>query len=130
MSQQSPKCFKLTTTDHPGGCQPFDLTASIDRQLRFTAHIRSTALRPNSLRKCAPLLSSHGQATVYKAFVRPILEYCPSCGWVHLRPLWVSWTLCNAVHSISLATSTACRAFHIVVMWQLCPTFSNLFVYG
>ena len=51
-----------------------------DRQLRFTARIRSTALRANSrlhlLQKCAPLLSSHGRATVYKVFVRPILEYC------------------------------------------------------
>ena len=40
----------------------------------------------------------------------------------------VSWTLCNAVYSISLAPSAACRAFHIVVMWQPCPTFSNFSV--
>ena len=46
-----------------------------DRHLRFTAHICSAALRANSrlhlLQKCAPLLFSHGRATVYKAFVRP-----------------------------------------------------------
>ena len=79
--------------------------------------------RLHLLRKCAPLLSTHCQATIYKAFVHPILEYRPWCGWVHLLPLWVSWTLCNALHSISLAPSTACRAFHTVVMWQPSPTF-------
>ena len=64
-------------------------------------------------------------------YERAILEYCPPppwCRWVHLRPLWVSWTLCNGVHSISLAPSSACRAFHIVVMWQPCPTFSNFYL--
>ena len=53
------------------------LRVMFDRQLLFTAHNRSIALRANSrlhlLRKRAPLLSLHGWATVYKAFVRPIL---------------------------------------------------------
>ena len=29
------------------------------------------------------------------------------------------------MHCISLSRSTVCRAFHIVVMWQPCPTFSK-----
>ena len=67
--------------DVPAADQIKLLGVVFDRQLRFTAHIRSTALRANSRlhlqQKCAPLLSSHGRATVNKASVRPILEYCP-----------------------------------------------------
>ena len=77
-----------------------------DRQLRFTARIRSTALRANSrlhlLRKCAPLLSSHGRATVYKAFVRPILEYCP-----------LVWMGASAT-TLGLLDTVQRRALHII----------------
>ena len=109
-----------------------------DRQLWFTAHIRSTALRANSrlhlLRKCVRTLStwsSHRLQGICPPNIRVLTPSPPPplwCRWVHLRPLWISWTLCNAVHSISLAPSTACRAFHIVVMWQPGPTFSNFYL--
>ena len=65
-----------------------------------------TALRANSrlhlLRKCAPLLSPHGRATVYKAFVRPILEYCP-----------LTWMGASAT-TLGLLDSVQRRALHVI----------------
>ena len=44
-------------------------------------HTRSVALRASQrlgfLRKAAPILDDHGRVTVYKGFVRPLLEYAP-----------------------------------------------------
>ena len=113
MSQQSPKHFKLTTTairfngfNNPEADRIKLLGVVFDRHLRFTAHIRSTALRANShlhlLRKCAPLLSSQGRATVYKAFVRPILGYCT-----------LTW-MGASVTTLGLLDTVQRRALHII----------------
>ena len=51
-----------------------------DKQLLFSKHLQAVATKANQrlhlLYKAAPLLGSSGRATVYKAFVRPIMEYC------------------------------------------------------
>ena len=50
------------------------------KQLLFSKHLQAVATKANQrlhlLYKAAPLLGSSGRATVYKAFVRPIMEYC------------------------------------------------------
>ena len=121
MSQQSPKHFKYGHHRPPWGGLPairfngFDVPEAdrikllgvvFDWQLRFTAHIRSTAQSANSrlhlLRKCAPLFSSHGRATAYKAFVRQILEYCP-----------LVWMGASAT-TLGLLDTLQRRALHII----------------
>ena len=50
-----------------------------DKQLLFSKHLQAVATKANQrllLYKATPLLGSSGRATVYKAFVRPIMEYC------------------------------------------------------
>ena len=48
-----------------------------DKQLLFSKHLQAVATKANQhLHKAAPLLGSSGRATVYKAFARPIMEYC------------------------------------------------------
>ena len=51
-----------------------------DKQLLFSKHLQAVATKANQrlhpLYKAAPLLGSSGRATVYKAFVCPIMEYC------------------------------------------------------
>ena len=53
----------------------------LDPTLSYRAHTRSVALRASQrlgfLRKAAPILDDHGRVTVYKGFVRPLLEYAP-----------------------------------------------------
>lgn len=57
------------------------LGVTFDQHLLFTKHLRQTALRAKQrlhfLKKASPLLDTRGQTTVYKGFVRPILEYAP-----------------------------------------------------
>ena len=51
-----------------------------DKQLLFSKHLQAVATKANQrlrlLYKATPLLGSSGRATVYKAFVRTIMEYC------------------------------------------------------
>eukprot|EP00117_Sycon_ciliatum_P010660 scpid33236/ scgid4028/ RNA-directed DNA polymerase from mobile element jockey; Reverse transcriptase len=57
------------------------LGVMLDPTLSYRAHTRSVALRASQrlgfLRKAAPILDDHGRVTVYKGFVRPLLEYAP-----------------------------------------------------
>ena len=57
------------------------LGVRLDPTLSYRAHTRSVALRASQrlgfLRKAASILDDHGRVTVYKGFVRPLLEYAP-----------------------------------------------------
>ena len=57
------------------------LGVTFNTHLTFNSHIRSVALRANSrlhlLRRAAPILSPRHRATMYKGFVRRLLEYAP-----------------------------------------------------
>ena len=106
-----------------------------DRQLWFTAHIRSTALRANSrlhlLRKCVRTLStwsSHRLQGVCPPNIRVLRPPPPVVdGFIcdHSGSPGLCATQCTPYH---WTPSTACRAFHIVVMWQPGPTFSNFYL--
>ena len=54
---------------------------SFDSPLSYRRHIRNIAVRANQrlgqLRKASPFLDCSSRDRVYKAFVRPIMEYCP-----------------------------------------------------
>ena len=60
-----------------------------DPSLSFRCHIRQLAVRGNQrlgfLRKALPLLDSRSRATVYRGFIRPVLEYC-SLVWMGATP--------------------------------------------
>eukprot|EP00117_Sycon_ciliatum_P031201 scpid26526/ scgid24448/ RNA-directed DNA polymerase from mobile element jockey; Reverse transcriptase len=52
-----------------------------DEKLNFSAHLHQLSVRAHQrlhfMRKAAPILDAAGRLTVYKGFVRPILEYAP-----------------------------------------------------
>ena len=52
-----------------------------DQRLSFRQHLRTLAIRANQrlafMRKAAKVLDAHGLVSVYKGFVRPVLEYSP-----------------------------------------------------
>ena len=83
-----------------------------DKQLLFSKHLQAVATKANQrlhlLYKAAPLLGSSGRATVYKAFVRPIMEYC-CLEWIGAPP--PALTGSNAKPSTSLATAHGCPPF-------------------
>ena len=68
------------------------LSVSFDSALSYRCHICSIAVRANQrlglLKKAPPFLDCHSRDTVYKAFVRPIMEYCPLAwmGAAHTHP--------------------------------------------
>eukprot|EP00117_Sycon_ciliatum_P015231 scpid90198/ scgid15163/ len=57
------------------------LGITFDSGLSFKTHLHNTALKANSrlgfLRKAARVLDGAGKRTVYRGFVRPVLEYAP-----------------------------------------------------
>ena len=57
------------------------LDITFDSGLSFKTHLHNTALKANSLlgflRKAARVLDGAGKRTVYRGFVRPVLEYAP-----------------------------------------------------
>ena len=57
------------------------LGVSFDSPLSYRRHIRNIAVRANQrlgqLKKASPFLDCSSRDRVYKAFVRPIMEYCP-----------------------------------------------------
>ena len=57
------------------------LGVTLDSQLSHRNHLRTIAIRARQrlglLRKASPLLDSRSRATVYRGFVRPVMEYCP-----------------------------------------------------
>ena len=57
------------------------LGVTLDSQLSHRNHLRTIAIRARKrlglLRKASPLLDSRSRATVYRGFVRPVMEYCP-----------------------------------------------------
>ena len=57
------------------------LCVTFDTHLTFNSHIRAVTLRANSrlhlLRRPATILSPRHRETMYKGFVRPLLEYAP-----------------------------------------------------
>lgn len=56
------------------------LGVTFDRQLSYTTHLHGVASkaaqRIHFLKKTAHLLDARGRATVYRGFVRPVMEYC------------------------------------------------------
>ena len=60
-----------------------------DPKLSFKDHIRNTAARANQrlffFRKACKVLDHKGRVTVYKGFIRPVLEYCP-LAWMGAAP--------------------------------------------
>ena len=74
-----PICFGGTPVDEESEIKLLGVT--FDTHLTFNSHIRSVALRANSrlhlLRRAAPILSPRHRETMYKGFVRPLLEYAP-----------------------------------------------------
>ena len=75
-----------------------------DSTLSFRAHIRSLAVRANQrlglLRKASRILDSAGRLTVYKGFVRPIMEYAPL--------VWASAAHCH-LHQLDLVQRRAMK---------------------
>ena len=69
------------------------LGVEFDAHLNFRRHIRTLATRGNQrlalLRKTARLLDSSGRLTLYKGFVRPVLEYAPLV-WLGAAPTHLS----------------------------------------
>ena len=57
------------------------LGVTLDSQLSHRNHLRTVAIRAHQrlglLRKASPLLDSRSRATVYRGFVRPVMEYFP-----------------------------------------------------
>ena len=55
------------------------LGVQFDKKLSFSGHLHHVSVRAHQrlhfFRKVAPLLDSHGRLTVYKGFVRPVMEY-------------------------------------------------------
>ena len=75
----SPICFGGTPIDEESEIKLLGVT--FDTHLTFNSHIRSVALRANSrlhlLPRAAPILNPRHRETMYKGFVRPLLEYAP-----------------------------------------------------
>ena len=69
------------------------LGVEFDAHLNFRRHIRTLAIRGNQrlalLRKTARLLDSSGRLTLYKGFVRPVLEHAPLV-WLGAAPTHLS----------------------------------------
>ena len=57
------------------------LGVTFDQSLSFHSHLRQLAVRARKrlgfLNKASHILDSKARCTVYKGFVRPVLEYCP-----------------------------------------------------
>ena len=57
------------------------LGVDFDHKLSFRGHLRSVAVRANQrlafLRRAAKALDTRGLVSVYKGFIRPVLEYAP-----------------------------------------------------
>ena len=69
------------------------LGVTFDPKLSFTEHIRAVSIRGKQrlglLWRAAPYLSREGRLTVYKGFVRPVLEYA-SLVWMGAAPSHLS----------------------------------------
>ena len=82
------------------------LGVTFDEQLSFNSHIRNLTVRANQrmhfFRKAAAVLTSTARATVYKGFVRPLLEYCP-----------LVWN-CASVSTLARLEGVQRRALHII----------------
>ena len=69
------------------------LGVTFDPKLSFAEHIRAVSIRGKQrlglLRRAAPYLSREGRLTVYKGFVRPVLEYAPLV-WMGAAPSHLS----------------------------------------
>ena len=83
------------------------LGVTFDHQLKFSQHIRTVVVRAaqrlGALRKAFYLLTIPARLRAYKAFVRPVMEYCPIV-WMgaapsHLNRLdWVQERAIKAIH--------------------------------
>ena len=69
------------------------LGVTFDPKLSFAEHIRAVSIhgkqRLGLLRRAAPYVSREGRLTVYKGFVRPVLEYAPLV-WMGAAPSHLS----------------------------------------
>ena len=83
------------------------LGVTFDHQLKFSQHIRTVVVRATqrlgALHKAFHLLTIPARLRAYKAFVRPVMEYCPIV-WMgaassHLNRLdWVQERAIKAIH--------------------------------
>ena len=68
------------------------LGVTFDSKLSFSTHLRKVATRAKQrlgfLRRAAHILSPAGRTTVYKAFVRPVMEYAPLI-WIGAPPSYL-----------------------------------------
>lgn len=57
------------------------LGITFDQHLSFSHHLRQVAVRATQrlglMKKACPILDSKGRSTLYKGFVRPVMEYAP-----------------------------------------------------
>ena len=85
--QSQPLQFDGATVPEAGHLKLLGVT--FDHTIHFGAHVRTLSLCATSclglLRKASQLLNCRGRLSVYKGFVRPILEYAP-LAWMSAAP--------------------------------------------
>ena len=125
--------LRFTGTAVPEEQQLKLLGVTFDSQLSFRSHLRSLAIRANQrlvlLRKAARYLDSPGILTVYKGFVRPVLEYSPLVwmGAAHTNLQLLDRVQHKAMHIIGpniLLPSLAARR-HVAGLTYLYKLFSS-----
>ena len=144
LSHQSPRhCTSPGHTENPGQHQPsLSMTLSLLNSrtfsflvcpsippppppLSYRRHIHNIAVRANQrlgqLKKASPFLDCSSRDRVYKAFLRPIMEYCPPA-WMgaaetHLQQL--NRVQRRALHIIGAGTWLPHRRLVVVVYLYL-----------
>lgn len=93
------------------------LGVTFDKKLNFAQHIRTIAMntrrRLHFFRRAARVLDCSGKASVYKGFVRPLMEYCPTV-----------WMGATATH-LSTLDSIQQRASKIIGPAARLPSLSS-----
>ena len=109
-----PICFGGTLVDEESEIKLLGVTFATN--LTFNNHIRSVALRANSglhlLHRAAPILSPRHRETMYKGFVRPLLEYAPL--------VWMG----SSTTSLAQLDRVQRRALHIISEHTWLPSLS------